>query len=266
MQRRPNPFLERKLRSPPATVPPKSSWFQRARDWTTFIVSFTSLVTALIALRNTLTGPRPFLAEMAGDAMTILRSDQFLVGAAANLGIVLRDETGKQTDFPLLIVQPALANRAAPPNGIIVRAIEGELVLSREGRTLFRSSYVWYRTTASSVALDDATKLDKLVFESAAQTAPFDLPGGGTWSREVLLIPRQTWTAVSWKTLDNQVRQNCPQPMLCAGEFSLRVRLDSGLSMTEVCNFSLDEHVLAHLRGMERRYFTSPVCVAPTSR
>jgi hypothetical protein len=263
---RPNPFLEKKLRSSAPPPPPKSSWFQRARDWTAFIVSVTSLVTALIALRNTLTGPRPFLAEMAGDAISILRSDQFLLGPTANLGIILRDETGAQSDFPLVIMQPTIANRAAPPNGVGVRSIDGDLVFSLAGHTLFRSNYTWYRTTASSVTLDAETKLDRLVFESAVQTAPFDLPGGGTWSREVLLIPRQTWAAASWKTLDQQVSQNCSQQQLCQGELSIRVRLDDGASLTNLCTFYTDEHVLAHLRGIERRYFTSPACLSPTVR
>ncbi len=263
---RPNPFLERKLRPSPAPAPQKTSWFQRARDWTAFVVSLTSLVTALIALRNTLTGPRPFLAQLAGDAITILRSDQFLLGAAGNAGILLRDENGQPGDFPLLIVQPALANRAPPPNGIGVRAIEGDLVFSRQGRILFSSPYVWYRTTTSSIGQDGAGKADRLVFDSAAQTAPFDLPGGGTWSREVLLIPRQSWEAVSWKNFDEQVTRNCPQPMLCQGEFTLRVRFDNGVQLTEPCSFPIDEHMLAHLKGVERRYFTSPGCLAPATR
>ena len=94
-----------------------------------------------MALQSTLTGPRPVLAPMMDDVVTILRSDQFIVGPSAVAGVALRDETGKPTDFPLLMVQPTLANRAAPPNGVGVRSIEGDLVLSRAGRTLFRSEY-----------------------------------------------------------------------------------------------------------------------------
>ena len=91
------------------------------------------------------------------------------------MGIALRDETGKPMDFPLL-----MGHRAAPPNGADIRSIEGELVLSRAGDTLFRSEYVWYRMTSSSSAPDVVNKVDRLVFETAAQVAPFDLPDGGT--------------------------------------------------------------------------------------
>src|SRR5215472_2773244 len=189
---RPNPFLERRLRPPPLPSQ-RPSLFQRARDWTAFVVSLTSLVTAMIALRNTLTGPRPFLAQMTGDAITILRSDQFLVGSTASPGITLRDETGKKDDFPLILVQPTISNRAPPPNSVGVRAIEGDLAFLRAGRTLFRANYNWYRWTTSSIAYDDEAKVDRLVFENAVQTAPFDLAGGGSWSKEVLLIPRDTW-------------------------------------------------------------------------
>lgn len=216
----------------------------------------------MIALRNTLTGPRPFLAQMAGDAVTILRSDQFLIGNPATLGVPLRDETGKHTAFPLLIVQPTISNRAPPPNSVGVHAIEGDLAFSRAGHTLFRSNYIWHRTTASSAVYDNEAKVDGLVFESAAQTAPFDLPGGGTWSKEVLLIPRDTWAAVSWSAFSEPVTHDCP-PHQCQGELSLRVRLDNSASLTAVCSFSVDEHMLAQLRGVERRYFTSPVCDVP---
>jgi hypothetical protein len=211
-----------------------------------------------MALQSTLTGPRPVLAPMMDDAVTILRSDQFIVGPSAVAGVALRDETGKPTDFPLLMVQPTLANRAAPPNGVGIRSIEGDLVLSSAGRTLFRSEYIWYRMTSSFSEPDDANKADRLIFESAAQIAPFDLPGGGTWSHELLLIPRETWAAVSWAAFDERVSQGCSQH--CQGELTLRVRLDNGTLLTEPCTFSIDKNVLAHLRGTERRYFTSPEC------
>ena len=267
MPYRPNPFLERKLR-PPSAPSPRKSWFQRTLDWfpqvrdsIALILSITSLVTALIALLNTCTGPRPFLAQLAGDSITLLRSDQFLIGPTETMGIGLRDQTGKPTDFPLLMLQPTLSNRAAAPNGIVVRAIEADLILSQQGRTVFRSSYTWYRLTTSSVTEDTKTKLDRLVFESTTQTAPFDLLGGDTWSREVLMIPRQTWSEVSWKALSDHVHESCPQPFACQGEVTLRIRLDSGVSLTDVCHFKIDEHVLAHFRGIERRYFTTPVCL-----
>jgi hypothetical protein len=147
-----------------------------------------------------------------------------------------------------------------------VRGIEGDLAFSRAGQTLFRTGYLWYRATASSTTPDSATKVDRLSFESAVQTAPFDLPGGSTWSRELLLVPRQTWGAVSWDPLVGQIVQNClQQPELCMGEFTIRVRLDNGQSLTELCNFHLDEHVIAHLQGVERRYFSSPVCSSSTT-
>jgi len=212
----------------------------------------------MIALRNTLTGPRPFLAQMTGDAITILRSDQFLVGSTASPGITLRDETGKKDDFPLILVQPTISNRAPPPNSVGVRAIEGDLAFLRAGRTLFRANYNWYRWTTSSIAYDDEAKVDRLVFENAVQTAPFDLAGGGSWSKEVLLIPRDTWAAVTWSSLLDPVARDCSSDR-CQVELSLHVRLDNSASLTTVCGFAVDEHILAHLRGGERRYFTSPV-------
>jgi hypothetical protein len=116
------------------------------------------------------------------------------------------------------------------------------------------------------MTLDSATKVDRITFESAVQAAPFDLPGGSTWSRELLLIPRQTWGAVSWDSLVGQIVQDClQQPELCMEEFTIRVRLDDGQLLTERCNFRLDEHVIAHLQGVERRYFSSPVCSSQTT-
>lgn len=263
MARRPAPFLQRREREAEARrrpAPAQPGWFQRARDWTAFIVSLTSLCTAVIALRNTLTGPRPVLGGLDGEAITILRSDQFVVGSSSIPAIALRDEAGLAAEFPLLLVQPALANRAPPPNGIGVRGMEGDLTILRQGRTLFRASHVWYRTTASSAAPDADTGRDRLVFESAAQTGPFDLPGGTTWSREVLLVPRDTWAAASWPALADRVAAECGAPTSCVGEFTLRVRLDNGVSLTEQCGFAVDEHVRAHLAGRARRYFTTPQC------
>lgn len=264
---RQNPFLERRLREANASKSPKPSkpsLFQQARDWTAFVVSLTSLVTAVIALRNTLTGPRPSLGGLAGEAVHLLRSDQFLLGSPERRGVVLRDEAGAQQEFPLLIVQPALANRAPPPNGVGVRSIEGDLSVSRQGKSLFRSSYAWYRLTASDIGFDAESGSDRIAFASAAQVSPFDLPGGSIWSREVLLIPRQTWAAVSWGTFETQLRQNCSEAAPCQGEFTLRVRLDTGVSLTEVCSFVVEEHVLEHIQGKGRRYFTSPQCRSAT--
>ncbi|MEI9986546.1 MAG: hypothetical protein WDN69_27265 [Aliidongia sp.] len=196
-----------------------------------------SLVTALIALRNTLTGPRPFLSPLAGDAVTLLRSDQFVLAPGRDPGVVLRDETGVHADFPLLDLQITLANRAAPPNSVGVRAVESDLVFSKHGKTLFRSPYMWYRTAESSSAPDPVTGTDRLSFERVAQTAPFDLAGGSTWSREVLLIPRQSWAAVDWHSFDEAVGKTCPTPSplqaeLCQGDLTLRVRLDNGVSLS----------------------------------
>lgn len=257
---RPNPFLERRNRQAAASRPAKPSRFQQAKDWTTFIVSITSLCTATIALRNTLTGPRPFLAEMSGDAIHILRSDQFAIKAADRRMLTLRDENGIPQDFPLLIAQPALANRAPPPNGVGIRSIEGELVISRQGQTLFRSAYVWFRFTTSDSAFDSENKVDRLEFSSASQVSPFDLPGGGVWSREILFVPRQTWSAAKWDDFADKFVQECSRPGLCLGEFTLRIRLDNGVSLAEACDFTDDGHMSRHLRGEERHYFTSPTC------
>jgi hypothetical protein len=37
---------------------------------------------------------------MMDDAVTILRSDQFIVGPSAVAGVALRDETGSRPTFP----------------------------------------------------------------------------------------------------------------------------------------------------------------------
>lgn len=263
---RPNPFLEKRLlekqlisSSPP--IPEKSSWFQVARDWTAFIVSLASLLTAFFALRNTLTGPQPFLAQLTGDAITILRSDQFLVGTPPTPGMALRDESGAETDFPLVVVQTTLANRAASPNSIGVRSIESDLIFSNSGQILFRSTYFWYRITTSSATLDKDRKVDKLIFSSAEQVAPFDLAGGSTWSREIMFIPRKTWAAANWDKLADQIIREC-SPLLCQGELQLRVRFDSGITLTQPCRFRIDEHMLAHFKGKGRQYFSSPFCEA----
>lgn len=262
MAYRPNPFLERKLQPKPPPPKERASWFQLARDWTALVVSVASLVTALIALRNTLTGPRPFLAELTGDAITILRSDQFLSQSTA---VPLRDEAGVSDDFPLLLVQTTLSNRAPPPNSVVVRAIDAEFVLSRQGQTLYRSPFEWYQLTESSASFDTALQADRIVFKSAAQIAPFDLPGGGSWSREVLLIPAETWANVDWRRFADQLEKNCAQPMSCKGELTLRVRLDSGVLLSGLCSIAMDQHVLDHVRGVQRRYFTSPTCLAANS-
>lgn len=267
MPHRPNPFLERRLRRPPGPPPPaaaRTSWFQRARDWTAFVVSLTSLVTSVIALRNTLTGPRPFLAGLEGEAVTILRSTEFRLGSPPAAALALRDESGQPAEFPLIIVQPALGNRAQPPNGIGVRGIEAELVLRDGARPLLRSEYVWYRTTESTSQPSPAGGgADLIVFGTAVQAGPFDLPGGTTWSREVLLIPRETRAEVGWTALARGLEETCARdPARCGGEVTLRVRLDSGAVLATRCAFGIDGHVLAHVRGEYRRFFTSPPCRA----
>ena len=189
--------------------------------------------------------------------MTILRSDQFLVGAAANLGIVLRDEDREADGFSTSYRSTGAGqSRCSPKRDYRPGDRRRARVIAR------RPDFVplKLRMVSDDRILRSPGRRDQAGqagFRKRCADGAIRFAGRGNLESGSIVIPRQTWTAVSWKTLDNQVRQNCPQPMLCAGEFSLQVRLDSGLSMTEVCNFSLDEHVLAHLRGMERRYFTS---------
>jgi hypothetical protein len=161
-------------------------------------------------------------------------------------------------------VQTTLANRAAPPNSIGARSIESDIVFLQSGQTLFRSTYFWYRITTSSATLDNEAKVDRLVFNSAEQTAPFDLPGGNTWSREVLLIPRLTWAAASWDKLDNEIIQKCNRQSPCQGALLLHVRFDNGITLTQSCYFAITDHMIAHLQGKERRYFSTPSCEATT--
>src|SRR5262249_2830278 len=130
------------------------------------------------------------------------------------------------------------------------------------GQTLFRSAYFWYRITETSVTTNSQASTDRLIFATTSQAAPFDLPGGSTWSREVLFIPRETWAVLDWVAFERRIASACSKPNDCQGEVIIRVRLDDGISLGTTCRFALDGHVLAHLRGGERRYYTSPVCGA----
>jgi len=243
----------------PVAATPRPSFFQQARDLTTFVVSIASLLTASFALKNTLTGPLPVLADLQGLSPTILRSDQFVLGGSTTPAIVLRGETGEQADFPLLIAPVTISNRAAPPNGVGIRSIDATLTISRAGRTVFQSDYAWYRFTASSSVLDGNAKVDRLVVENAVAVAPFDLAGGTTWSREVLLIPRETWLAQGWPKFEEGVH-GCQQG--CDAKLTLRTRMENGQSQATQCSFAIDRHMLAHVSGKERRFFTTPTCGA----
>jgi hypothetical protein len=110
---------------------------------------------------------------------------------------------------------------------------------------------------------DNDAKVDRLIFNSAEQTAPFDLAGGSTWSREVLFIPRETWAAAGWEKLDNEIIRKCSPQSPCQGQFLLNVRFDSGITLIQPCSFAITGHVLAHLQGKERHYFGSPICGTP---
>ena len=244
---------------PPSTLPvSRPALFQQVRDWTAFFVSITSLVTATFALRNTLTGPIPVLADLMDSTATILRSDQFVLASAQSPSIVLREETGRHAEFPLVIMPVTISNRAAPPNGISVRSIDGTLSIFQVGRTVYQSEYTWYRFTTSSSAPDREANADRLVIESASPVAPFDVAGGSTWSREVLMVPRETWAAQSWTKFRDGVIRDCEQQ--CRSRLSIRVRFDDGRTLTAQCSFAIDRHIRAHAEGKERSYFTTPTC------
>ena len=163
-------------------------------------------------------------------------------------------------DFPLVLVQVTLVNRAAPPNGIGVRAIEGELVLSKDGEALYRATYDWYRQANSSINSNQEGKPDRIVFDSVSQLAPFDLSGGTTWSREILLIPRDTWSRLSWEIFVQRISERCPAKENCTIEFHLSARLDNGSMLREKCIFNVGTHFAAHIQGLQRNYFSTPVC------
>ncbi len=69
--------------------------------------------------------------------------------------------------------------------------IEADLVFSLAERRSIAGVF-WYRATKSSAGPDAATGLDRLVVESATQTAPFDLPGGSTWEPRNYADPAQS--------------------------------------------------------------------------
>lgn len=245
--------------TPPGQPPSfRPTLFQQVRDWTAFFVSITSLVTATYALRNTISGPAPILADLQETTVTIVRSDQFVKASAARPSIVLREESGKPTDFPLLILPVTLSNRAAPPNGISVRSIDSTFSISRTGRTVFQSDYMWYRLTTSSAEPDHSGNSDRLVFETISPVTPFDIAGGTTWSREILFIPRETWAALSWKKFQDGITRDCTEA--CSSALSIRVQLDNGQTLAVVCGFPIDKHVRAHVQGLDRMFFTTPTC------
>jgi hypothetical protein len=256
---RPNAFLKRQLREQRTPAKTSTSWFQQARDWTAFVVSITSLFTAALALKNTLQGPLPFLA--GSKDVTIFRSSQFRLGNPAKPATSLRDETGQPSDFPLVIIQPALSNRAQPPNGIGVREITGELSIKQGTKVLFSLEYFWFRTTESTSQSDPHGGPDTLVFTSAAQSAPFDLTGGSTWSREILFSPIKTFKEKNWQAFSSAMTSNCTAyPTNCSGVVEVRVRLNGSNTLISECVFDIDDKVLSPLQGKGRKYFTSSLC------
>jgi len=258
-----NRFLRWRTRKSQPPAKADTSWFQQARDWTGFVVSITALITAGLALMNTLRGPRPYLGGLQGENITILRSSEFRLGNPAKAAAALRDENGQMADFPLVIAQPTISNRAQPPNGISVREITSKLSIAVGAKALFSLDYFWFRTTEStSEAYPDGSP-DTLIFTSAAQPAPFDLPAGSTWSREILFLPINTYRSKDWQAFSNAIIANCtPNPVNCSGFLELSVRFEENTALKTQCAFDISQQVIWHVQGEKRKFFTSPVCHA----
>jgi hypothetical protein len=243
------------------------SWFQTARDWTAFVLSLTSLTTAGLALRNSLVGPQPVLGEMAGETVTILPSSEFRTGSPPKAALPLLDENRHPTDFPVLLVQPSLGNRAPPPNGIAVRSINATFTVRRGGpqngsETILRADYLWFRLVESNATPTDDQKWIAIVFSSTKQVAPFDLPGGTTWSQEVLFVPRQTLSEQSWKSFLEKLDRKCQtESVPCVGEVAIEVRFADEQSLRTDCKFSVGATQLAFWKGERHRYFAVPECL-----
>ena len=251
------------------SAPPKPGWFQHARDWTAFVISVGSAVTSVLALWNTLGGPRPFLLPLAGQSVAIFRSDQFHLGdgktAAVQSGLPFADEHGQPTMFPVLLVPVSLRNRAAPPYTALVTRVGADLVISKGGTPVFSAPYTWFYLTTSD-AIDDDAKVSHLRFRTADQIALTDLPGLVTWSHEVLLIPSQTYAGRSWDALGAAVRGSCDADR-CQGELRLRVETDDLDPLTTLCRFEVSR--ASHVTGALLRdpaepqfYYTAPTCDA----
>jgi hypothetical protein len=238
-------------------------WFQTARDSTAFVVSLASLLTATIALRNTLTGPRPVLGDLAGETITIVRSSEVLAGTPPQLIVTPQDETLQFADFPLLLVQPAVSNRAVPPNGTSVRWVRGEFTVAQGDAAVYRADYAWFRTLESDSYLA-ADGQAVMRFAGVAQVGPFDLPAGGTWSREMLLVPVETRAARAWPAFLAAIDAACAPPALpCRGSLVVRLRFGTEDTAETRCDFEIGPAQLTNLRGERRRFFTTPGCAAP---
>jgi hypothetical protein len=237
-------------------------WFQTARDSTAFVVSLASLVTSLLALRNTLTGPRPILGELAGETITIVRSSEVRAGTPPQLIVTPQDESLQFTDFPLLLVQPAVSNRAAPPNGTSLRWVRGALAVTQGEAEVYRADYAWFRMLESDSFLSPEGQA-VMRFGGVAQVGPFDLPAGGTWSRELLRVPTETRAARAWPAFLAALEAACAPPARpCRGALTLRVRVGSEETAETRCDFEIGLPQLTNLRGERRRFFTTPGCAA----
>jgi hypothetical protein len=230
------------------------SRFQQARDWTAFFVSITSLVTAVFALRSTFVGSEPFLGAMQGDTITVVRSDQ------GDEPAPLLDEDGKPAKFPLIVLQATVTNRGVPPYNFVVRSVATELAVSKAGSPLFKSDYVWYRLTSS--AAKAGTLPQQIVFGKSEQASPFGVLGGTTWSHEVLFIPKDLLKARAWDAFERVISQDCAANGSCLGAVRLTVRLDGDKTLTEECSFPIGGHFRNGIRGVEKNFFSTPVCDA----
>jgi hypothetical protein len=155
MPPRPNPFLERRLRSPPAPTD-QPRMFQTMRDWTGFLVSIIALVTSVAALWNTLKGPEPKIAQLKGDLITIFNSSAATVGETT---LPSKNEADQKDSFPLILVQPLIYNKATTSNSVAIRRFGGVFRITRGADTIFVANYLWFRITQS----DSATGPDGLI-------------------------------------------------------------------------------------------------------
>jgi hypothetical protein len=75
----------------------------------------------------------------------------------------------------------------------------------------------------------------------------------------MMFIPGGSRAAANRDNFNNEIVRECLQ-VSCRGDLLLHVRFDTGITLTQPCSFWVDEHILAHFKGQQLQYFSSPTC------
>jgi hypothetical protein len=270
---RPNPFLERRAREREAArTPPPSQpgrWAKRlqaARDNLSLLLAVSSAATAALTWWALAAGPRPQLADMLGEPITLLRSDQ-VVGDEARRPdgsrpprLPLLNDAGESAEFPVLLAQFNLFNIAPSGQNTLVRRLSGRLMLREpvQGEA-YALDLEWTMLTTSTSEVHAG--VEHLVVGTLEQPAAFVLPGAGGWSREVLLVPVNRYKNRGWHEFATRIARCVPGA--CHIIVTLRAHFVDGTEQARVCRLSVGEHVRNNVAGGQRRFFSVPVCQRP---